>query len=175
MRRSSGLQRKTPRRRTPLVHYSPLGREGQLSIETREATADEYMHANGRKRKRGRRGEEKRRRAAWAAHARGKRCAVCGHPGCRPVAGHHLLRVQVLRKEAGFRGFDFDVVLWDLRNQLPVGEPCHAAHHNASRRIPRAVLETHTPEVFDFARELGLEWALDREYPSAGERMEAVA
>jgi hypothetical protein len=81
------------------------------------------------------------------------------------VAGHHLIRQQTLRKEAAAGGFDFESVRWDLRNQLPVGEPCHASHHNASRRIPRDVLEAYAPGVFDFARELGLTWALDREYP----------
>jgi hypothetical protein len=174
MKRSE-LQRKTPlRRTTPLVRYSAIGREGQRSMETRMATPLEYAQANG-KRKRSRRGEGRGRRARWGVHARGKCCAVCGRPDCPGVEGHHIIRVQVLRKEAGFRGFDFEAVRWDLRNQLPVGRLCHAAHHSASRRIPRAVLEAHTPLVFEFARELDLEWALDREYPPAGDRMGAVA
>jgi hypothetical protein len=172
--RRSELERKTPLRcTTPLVRYSALGREGQRSIEARAATPLEYAQANGR-RKRSRRGEGRGRRSAWAAYARGKCCAVCGRPDCQPVAGHHLIRQQVLRKEAALRGFDFETVRWDLRNQLPTGEPCHASHHNASRRIARAVLEAHAPRVFEFARELDLGWALDREYPPAGDRMEAV-
>jgi hypothetical protein len=157
--RSSELQRKTP-----LVRYSALGREGQRSIEERRATPVEDARANGR-RKRSRRGNGSGRRSAWGLNARGKCCAVCGCSDCPGVEGHHIIRVQVLRKEAGFRGFDFEAVHWDLRNQLPVGRLCHASHHNARRRIPRAILEAHAPQVFAFARELGLEWALDREYP----------
>lgn len=158
------MKRTELQRRTPLVRYSALGREGQLSIETRRATPGEYARVNGLTRKRSRR-RGMGRRASWAIHARGKCCAVCGNPACQPVAGHHLIRVQTLRKEATLRGFDFEVVRWDLRNQLPTGEVCHASHHNASRRIPRAVLEAHAPQVFEFARELDLEWVLDREYP----------
>lgn len=100
---------------------------------------------------------------------RGKPCAVCGR---RPSFGHHVIDQEELRKLARSRGLDVDRLLWDERNRLPVCEGCHHAHHrwllrsSPTGRIPRAVLRRHCPDVFAFAASLGLEWWLEREYPS---------
>jgi hypothetical protein len=91
------------------------------------------------------------------------RCAVCGKRG--RVMFHHLVLKQHIKKEGG------DV--WDFRNALPVGVACfcHADHHAAMHRIPRALV----PEsAIAFAEELfGAERAelyWSRYYASASRR-----
>jgi hypothetical protein len=98
----------------------------------------------------------------WHAGVEGHLCAVCGRR--RAEAGHHIIRVQTLRKEALSRGFDFERVRWDVRNRLAVCGECHERHHKASRRIPLALLRRKAPKVFQFARELGLAHVLQRDY-----------
>lgn len=106
---------------------------------------------------------------AWARGIRGKPCAICGRG---PSQGHHVVTQAQLRTIARSKSLDLQSLLWDHRNRLAVCEACHFAHHQARRRIPLAVLRRHCPKVFQFARELDVEWWLDREYPreSAAER-----
>jgi hypothetical protein len=92
--------------------------------------------------------------------------------------GHHIIAAQLLRREALRRSVALLPILWDRRNRLGVCPDCHANHHGRSRPIVREVLLRDAVWVFGFARELNLEWALDREYPQQsrdGNQMEAVA
>jgi hypothetical protein len=55
--------------------------------------------------------------------------------------------------------------LWDPRNAVPVcEEPCHRRHTTAVQRLPRAALPA---SVEEFAAELGVADALEREYGDA--------
>jgi hypothetical protein len=80
------------------------------------------------------------------------------------VQGHHVITQQQLRIAASELNKDFERLRWDTRNRLPLCARHHAAHHSAFHRIPRDVLEKACPKVFQFARELGLEWWLERTY-----------
>lgn len=100
---------------------------------------------------------------AWARGVHGKGCIVCG---ARPSQGHHVITQQALRRHAADRDMDAQRLLWDRRNRVPVCAICHHAHHAWTRRLPLSLVERHAPRVRQFARELGLEWLLDREYPA---------
>jgi hypothetical protein len=86
-------------------------------------------------------------------------CVVCPLEGgfcIGEVQGHHILSKQLLRR----RGLFFEML--DHRNRLPVCEYRHEQHTTGYKPIPRAAL----PEsVFEFAKELDLEWYLDKHYP----------
>lgn len=138
MKRSE-LQRKAPLRRKPLRRVVVV-RGG---------------------RPRGRRVVDERR-GRWNRAIRGTVCVVCrGRPA---TEAHHIVREQVLRREAPGRGFDFDEVRFDPRNRLGVCKDCHAAHHARVRPISRETLWRYAPWVFEFATDLDLAWWLDREY-----------
>jgi hypothetical protein len=172
------------RSRAPLVRYSALGREGQRSTEERRATAAEYARANGgRSGKIPPAGERHPRRSKgvgrpptpywWREEIKGSLCVVCE----KRIAteGHHIIRFQVLRREAKRLGYELAAVAFDRRNRLPVCADCHANHHSRSRPIGRDVLLRVARWVFDFARETGLEAALEREYPQGAETGRAGA
>lgn len=162
------MRRTELQRKTPLVRYSALGREGQLSIETRRATPTEYARVNGLRRTKikslPRAGKARAWQPGWwTGEIRGTVCVVCEEsPACQ---GHHIIPAQLLRREALRREVKLPVILWDRRNRLGVCPDCHANHHARSRPIRRSVLLRVAAWVFDFACEWGLEWALDREYP----------
>jgi hypothetical protein len=105
---------------------------------------------------------QREKQVAWHRGAAAKHCASCGSR--HGIEGHHVIRVQVLRREALARGFDFERARWDPRNRLPLCSHCHAAHHGASRRLSLSLLWKHAPKVFQFARELGLSHVLTRDY-----------
>lgn len=90
-----------------------------------------------------------------------QRCEVCWE---RPaVDPHHCVRDQVLERLAGPRrfGWDYQAVRWDVRNRLWVCRECHATHTDHAPLIPIWKLPMR---VFEFARELQIEWVLEREY-----------
>lgn len=94
-------------------------------------------------------------------------CVVCPLEGgfcIGEVQGHHVIPKQTLRR----RGFFFEML--DHRNRLPVCEHRHEQHTTGYKPIPRAALP---PSVYEFAKELDLEWYLDKHYPLG--RTEAVA
>lgn len=93
---------------------------------------------------------------SWWRAQPGEACARCG---MQAADGHHIVTAQFLRVNG------FADRLWDPRNRLPLCRQCHAAHHG-TRRITRRFLLMNAPGVFAFAAELGVDWVLDREYPS---------
>lgn len=102
---------------------------------------------------------------AWNMAIRGLPCAACQTKPA--VEAHHIIRVQVLARHAASNGYDLDTVRWDGRNRLGLCRDCHANHHGGNGRLPRELLWRYARWVFGFAEDLGLGWALDREYPEA--------
>lgn len=144
-------------KRTPLARKSPLKRKTEI-----------VRGESKRLRRRARRPSTNREAAeAWARGLRGQSCACCGR---RPIFGHHVITQQQLRRHARAQGLDLQALLWDERNRLALCEACHLGHHRSmlptpSGRLRRGLLRQACPGVFDFARELELEWWLEREYP----------
>lgn len=98
------------------------------------------------------------KRKEWRDGIEGQACAACGsHVN---VQAHHI----IARAELRDRGLLH--LVWDTRNRLPLcAEPapnrCHDRHTCAFKRVPLAIL----PEAaWEFAREIGLEWYLERFY-----------
>jgi hypothetical protein len=113
---------------------------------------------------------ERLAREAWARRARSKTCAVCGAASPR---GHHIITQQQLRLTATEHGLDFARLRWDTRNLLPLCDRHHAAHHNRTHPVPRSLLVSGCPKVFQFARELGLVWWVERVYPDTSKERAA--
>lgn len=88
-----------------------------------------------------------------------QQCEVCKVKAA--VDPHHCVRDQVLERLASRFDWDYQVVRWDVRNRLWVCRECHATHTDHSSLIPIWVLPMC---VFEFARELGIEFILEREY-----------
>lgn len=100
--------------------------------------------------------------AIWHRGIEGTTCVGCQR---RPaVEAHHIIRAQTLRKEAQARGFDFETVRWDARNRLGLCRSCHAEHHSGKQRLSHDLLWRYARWVYAFAEDLGLEFALEREY-----------
>ena len=85
-------------------------------------------------------------------------CEVCNENPADEA--HHAIKEQILRRLRRY-GVDFQTVRFDVRNRLWVCRSCHEPHTNASKRIHVSCLPA---PVFEFADELKLEWALEREY-----------
>lgn len=91
----------------------------------------------------------------WRDGLHRERCVVCGTR--TRLDGHHAIaRRHLIRLGLG----DF---IMDTRNRVPVCRPDHESHECAYRRIRRDELPA---SVFEFARELGLDYYLDRYYPA---------
>lgn len=111
---------------------------------------------------------ERRLRERWAAHARSHPCAACGRPDCGTTRGHHAIEKQEIRRRC--RALDLDQeatirAIWDLRNNMPVGDRCHNNHHFGTRRIPRAAVLKACPKLPQLLHELRAGAALDKTYP----------
>lgn len=92
----------------------------------------------------------------WRDGLHEERCVVCGtrvH-----LDGHHAIPRRVLIR-LGLADH-----IMDKRNRVPVCRHDHESHECAHRRIRRCELPA---SVFEFAAELGLDWYLDRFYPTA--------
>lgn len=98
-------------------------------------------------------------------------CAVCGRTKLQArragtkLEAHHVVPKQKLKQVISARGLS-RLLLWDKRWRLLVcGYPCHSNHTTAFKRIPRVVL----PEsALLLAKELGLTYVVEREYPRGG-------
>jgi hypothetical protein len=83
---------------------------------------------------------------------------MCGKQAQHP---HHIIRAQVIRREQP--GL-FELIRWDIRNQLRLCWDCHEQHHAPKgKKIPRSVVMRHAPRLSDFAQEYDLERALEKE------------
>ena len=107
-------------------------------------------------------------------------CAVCGvGPKARDLGKrrfvvldpHHVIPARHLRRFVSAMRLEEEkaetmllVFLYDRRNGVCVCRDCHEDHEKAVRRIPRSVLPK---EAFQFAREIGREWLIERLYPKA--------
>ena len=105
-------------------------------------------------------------RAAWNADR--LPCVFTG--ATEGAANHHVLEkawIKAVAAERGWSVVERERALWDLRNRLGVNTRRHLDHHAhvEGRRIPRAVVLKHCPEVLELAREWGLETRFDRAYP----------
>lgn len=106
---------------------------------------------------------------SWFMAVTRTRCVMCRRaPVAREIRdahwadltireGHHVIAQRFLKVE---RRAD---KLWDLRNGMCLCRWHHARHESHAERVPRAALPA---AAVQFARELGLEWLLDREYPA---------
>lgn len=100
-----------------------------------------------------------------------RRCLVCGQPGTRtdPLEAHHVLEARALKRAVsavvGLTREERDAMerklLYDWRNGFAVHRSEHDLHTRAIKRIPLSLLQ---PRHWAFARELGLEWRLERFY-----------
>lgn len=83
----------------------------------------------------------------------------------RTHQGHHVIPQQTLKNlfPNGHGGRTLPQILWDPRNGMAVERRRHERHTSAHERIARSELPA---SVFEFAGELGLDWYLDRHYPS---------
>ena len=104
----------------------------------------------------------RQRREAWAKHARAKRCVICG---ARHVQGHHAVKQQVIKRQCQMLGLDYDRYCWDVRNCMALCERHHVAHHSKAHPVTLPIVLSACPKLVQFARELGIEWWLSREYP----------
>jgi len=104
--------------------------------------------------------------AAWRGDITNEPCAVCAANGkdTRAIHAHHIIREQLLEREAVTRGYDFAEVQYDWKNRLPLCKEHHDNHHSGKQRISLPFLQQHKPEVIAFAIKLGLLWALEKEY-----------
>lgn len=91
----------------------------------------------------------------WREGLHEERCVVCGIG--RNLDGHHAIPKRVLRR-LGFGDY-----VMDKRNRVPACRHDHESHENRHRPIRRDELPA---SVFEFARDLCLEWYLDRHYPA---------
>ncbi len=74
----------------------------------------------------------------------------------RDIQGHHAIPKTNLKK-LGLKDY-----IWDERNGVALCGYHHPRHTAYKQRLPRRLL----PEkVYDFCRELRIEWLLDLEYP----------
>jgi hypothetical protein len=101
-------------------------------------------------------------------------CVVSGEPA---VDAHHVIPKRAIRRYVSARVRDGSVsrdaskgtlrrLLWDQRNGIAVSRRVHDEHENRKRPIPRRCI----PEAaVAFARELELEWMIERDYPKEEE------
>lgn len=96
-------------------------------------------------------------------------CAVCGRTKIEAWAAgtkleaHHVISKQKLKQVCSARALDVVEVVWDRRNRMCLcGQPCHADHTTAKRRVRRSKL---TATHYEFAAEYGLTYVIEREYP----------
>jgi hypothetical protein len=105
--------------------------------------------------------EERALAGEFHRHTVCRPCVVCGRTqrearaAMTRITAHHAISQQALRR--------LGLPLWDPRLGVPVcWEPCHRRHTSRHTPIRRSQLP---PEALDFAREHGLEYVIEREYP----------
>lgn len=99
-------------------------------------------------------------------------CALCGEPqelGARAVDAHHVIPQRRIRSwvdeqvhdgaiKAADRPSTLRRLLSDPRNRIPLCRPCH----DGVERRKIALSGDLIPDAWSFAREIGMEWWLER-------------
>lgn len=80
-----------------------------------------------------------------------------------PIEGHHVITRQSLRK----RGLSY--LDWDTRNSLAC---CQRAHRRHTGAVERISYERLPAAAIEFAKEVDLDWQLDRFYPRLGDTVD---
>lgn len=101
-------------------------------------------------------------------------CAMCGATpkvGV-PVDAHHVIPQRLIRRYVGGLGLDeADTILllrrllWDKRNRLPLDRRCHDMLERSQVRLSGDLVGEPMRE---FARELGLDWWLEKHTEAVG-------
>lgn len=142
MKRTSLKRRKplTKRREGQLVPWKAIPRRQQKPM-----TVDDRMAA-----------EAFRRKVCSSP------CVVCG--STVDLKAHHVLPKREIKAYASANGLDaaqLRSLLWDPRNGLSLCERDHMRHERALVRVPLALIPA---KAWQFARELGRDWLLERTY-----------
>jgi hypothetical protein len=138
-------RRRYLKREAELRSSTPLKRRKRGKLEPADKTASE---------------------AFYVATTRGGECAVgAGHvTPTNPLQAHHVTPQEKIREYARTLGAGRLVLrrlLWDKRNGLPLCRRCHDLHTRAVTRVP---LKLVPAGAVDFARELELDYLLERNY-----------
>jgi hypothetical protein len=146
---------KPPQRRTPLK------RTGFAAYRATKSRLDAQAHA------------------AWRSKVVRGRCVMCVWLGKSRDAHyeydpHHVLPARYIRRYVRSLRLPADEaarlmrsLLYDPRNGICLDRRCHEKHETAFLPVPREAIPA---KAWQFTRELGLEWVLDRLYPSDADR-----
>lgn len=147
------MKRSPLKRKTPLRSRSKLAQKSWLRRRRKPAVS----------------AKEKEAREAFGKATSAARCCVCGRTRYQAwrdgtkLDAHHVIPRERLKKVCSARRLPVTEVLWDRRNRAWVcQQPCHANHTSAHRRIPRSRLPA---SAIEFAKEYGLLYVIDRQYP----------
>lgn len=96
-------------------------------------------------------------------------CPACGKlHRAGEIQAHHVIGQEQIRRYVNGLRLPLDAalkllvsLLWDRRNGFPACVRCHDRHTKAVERLPRALLDRKHEQ---FAREIGLDYLLDRDY-----------
>lgn len=109
-------------------------------------------------------------------------CVVCGEgPKAKDPAKrkfklldpHHVISQRAIKRYMGQFRKHLDAEAWeakliallyDARNGLCICRACHQRHEKRVKLIPRALVSV---SAIEFARELDLEWMIERDYSEA--------
>lgn len=114
--------------------------------------------------------------AAWKKKVTRSRCAMCAARGVEIDAhstrdAHHILPARYIRRYV--RSLQLPAedaakllrsLLYDHRNGLCLCRRCHDKHETGHTRVPRSLLPV---KALQFARELRLDYVIERLYPDA--------
>lgn len=113
--------------------------------------------------------------AIWKGSICRRRCEMCLRSGRARDAhatrdAHHILParyirgyVRSLKLPAAEARVLLRSLLWDRRNGMSLCRSCHDNHESAFRRVPRVAIPMKARQ---FARELEMEYVIDRLYPA---------
>jgi hypothetical protein len=114
---------------------------------------------------------------AWVRKITRRPCAVCAAESVEKAQAslhgrrdaHHVLPARYIRRYVrslrlpAEEAFKLLVsLLYDPRNGICLCRRCHDKHETGFRRVPRALIPT---KAVQFAREIGLDWYIDKTYP----------
>lgn len=157
LQRKKALKNTTPlRSRSTLKRSKPLKRGNLRALRLAWTKLDEQAHAE------------------WRRKVIRGRCVICVLKGRRSDLHHehdphHVLPARYIRRYV--RSLQLPAaearkllrsLLYDPRNGLCLDRRCHDRHEMAFEHVP---YEAIPQKAIQFARELGLEWVLEKLYP----------